>query len=154
MPTITSPLYECGAARDTIYHTILSCPRTETQRLALPIPLRDAGEIRAALDRRETAEQLARWFLTLQRLPQFNLATALHLPNPGSDQTREQPGHTTQDPRREETSEPDTAVAPHLPGPGSEQVVGRPEHAARNPEREDNELGPTIALRPPDPGSE
>ena len=154
VPTITSPLCECGAARDTIYHAILSCPRTETQRLALPIPLRDAGEIRAALDRRETAEQLARWFLTLQRLPQFDLATALHLPDPGSDQTREQPGHTTQDPRREETSEPDTAVAPHLPGPGSEQVVGRPEHAARNPEREDNELGPTTALRPPDPGSE
>ena len=78
VPDIRSPICSCGVAPETTYHVFLQCPTTRGYRENLPIPLRSSRDVRMALDDEKTAGEIAKWFLRLQKLPQFLLAQKLH----------------------------------------------------------------------------
>jgi hypothetical protein len=76
VPDFPSPMCRCGQAEETASHVIAHCPRFTDQRRGLAGP---AGrtDVRTLVGTVKGGKRLARWFLGLRILPQFNLAEEL-----------------------------------------------------------------------------
>ena len=74
VPDYPSPKCQCGLAEETASHVIAYCPRFTEQRQSLAPGRPNVKELVSSV---EGAKRLARWFLRLRILPQFNLADEL-----------------------------------------------------------------------------
>ena len=77
VPDFPSPMCQCGQAEETASHVIVFCPRFSEQRRQLTGQSMDRLNVKALVSSAEGAKRLARWFLGLRILPQFNLAAEL-----------------------------------------------------------------------------
>ena len=77
VPGIESPACPCGWARETAAHVIAHCPRFAGVRHHITEPHTGRVDIKSLTSSAEGTRRLAKWFIQLQLLPQFNLAEEL-----------------------------------------------------------------------------
>ena len=77
VPGYESPTCQCGQARETATHVIIHCPRFAEIRHILEDPVTGQLDIRALTGTSAGTQRLARWFMKLRILPQFQLAEQL-----------------------------------------------------------------------------
>jgi hypothetical protein len=77
VPDFPSPICQCGQAHETAAHVIAHCEMHATARRSLQDPSTGRVDINTLVSTKEGAQRLARWFIRLRILPQFNLADEL-----------------------------------------------------------------------------
>ena len=77
VPGVESPACQCGWARETAAHVIAHCPRFAGVRHQIADPRTGQVNVRSLTSSLKGVRRLARWFIQLQILPQFNLAEEL-----------------------------------------------------------------------------
>ena len=77
VPGYKSPMCQCGLAQETATHIIIHCPRFAEIRHILKDPVTDQLNIQALTSTSAGTQHLARWFMKLQILPQFQLTEQL-----------------------------------------------------------------------------
>jgi hypothetical protein len=77
VPGVESPACQCGWARETAAHIIAHCPRFAGARHQIADPHTGQVNIKSLTSSLEGVRRLAKWFIQLQILPQFNLAEEL-----------------------------------------------------------------------------
>ena len=77
VPGVESPSCQCGWARETAAHVIAHCPQFDGVRHQIADPRFGQVDIKSLTSSPEGVRRLARWFIQLQLLPQFNLAEEL-----------------------------------------------------------------------------
>ena len=77
MPEFPSPTCRCGRAYETARHIIAECPRFSEARRSLVDPGTGRMDVRSLVSKADRVQLLARWFIRLRILPQFNLAEEL-----------------------------------------------------------------------------
>ncbi len=68
---------QCGQARETATHVVVHCPRFSSSRHNLADPRTGQLDMRSLTGTAAGTKRLARWFMKLHILPQFNLAEEL-----------------------------------------------------------------------------
>ena len=79
-----SPAYSCGWVRETAAHVIAWCPRFAGIRHQIADPRTGRVDVKSLASSPEGVGRLAKWFIQLQILPQFNLAEELLYGGEGS----------------------------------------------------------------------
>ena len=74
---IESPVCQCGWARETATHIIAHCPRFAEIRRQIADPCTGRVNVKSLTNSLKKVYNLARWFIQLQILPQFNLTEEL-----------------------------------------------------------------------------
>jgi hypothetical protein len=77
VPGVESPACQCGWAKKTAAHVIAHCPWFTGARHQIADPHTGWVDIKCLTSSPEGVHRLARWFIQLQLLPQFNLAEEL-----------------------------------------------------------------------------
>ena len=77
VPRVESPACQCGWAKETAAHVIAHCPRFNGIRHWIADPRTGQVDIKSLTSSSKGARKLAKWFIQLQLLLQFNLAEEL-----------------------------------------------------------------------------
>ena len=77
VPDFPSPVCQCGRARETAQHIIVHCDRFTAARNKLADPRTGGVDLKSLLSSAAGAQRLAKWFIQLSILPQFQLAGEL-----------------------------------------------------------------------------